>query len=101
MEEKYIFKYRRSPPAFANDLKLNNKTDIIFIYTDPQSIRQKFLNEDQLKRIKEIINVEITTTSTVSKIINSIKRFDLPTNETIFFKYYNKYDMRTVSGLLT
>jgi hypothetical protein len=34
MKEKYIFKYRKSFPAFADNLKLNNKMDIIFIYTD-------------------------------------------------------------------
>jgi hypothetical protein len=34
MEEKYIFKYRRSSPIFADNLKLNNKIDVIFIYTD-------------------------------------------------------------------
>jgi hypothetical protein len=46
MEEKYIFKYRKFSPIFADDLKLNNKIDIIFIYIDPQSIRQEFFNED-------------------------------------------------------
>jgi hypothetical protein len=35
MKEKYIFEYKEFPPAFADDLKLNNKIDIIFIYTNP------------------------------------------------------------------
>jgi hypothetical protein len=34
MEEKYIFKYKESPPTFADNLELNNKIDIIFIYID-------------------------------------------------------------------
>jgi hypothetical protein len=100
MEEKYIFKYKEFFSALTDDLELNNKIDIIFIYTDSQSIRQKSLNENQLKRIKEIINVGITAVSTVFKIINPTERFDFSANETIFFKYYNKYDMRIVFGLL-
>jgi hypothetical protein len=53
-----------------------------------------------LKRIKEIINIGIIAVSVIFKIINSIERFDFPTDEAAFFKYYNKYDMRIVSGLL-
>jgi hypothetical protein len=34
VEKKYIFEYKESLPVFANDLKLNNKIDIIFTYTD-------------------------------------------------------------------
>jgi hypothetical protein len=34
MEEKYIFEYKEFPPALADDLKLNNKINIIFIYAD-------------------------------------------------------------------
>jgi hypothetical protein len=101
MKEKYIFKYKRSFPILADNLKLNNKIDIIFTYTDPQSIRQKSLNENQLKRIIEIINAGATATSIIPKIINPTERFDLPTDETAFFKYYNKYDMRIASKLLT
>jgi hypothetical protein len=32
MEKEYIFKYKKSFPVFADNLKLNNKIDIIFIY---------------------------------------------------------------------
>jgi hypothetical protein len=46
IEEEYIFEYRKSFLALANDLELNNKIDIIFIYTDPQFIRQESLNEN-------------------------------------------------------
>jgi hypothetical protein len=53
-----------------------------------------------LKRIKEIINAETTTTSTVFKVINPTERFNLPADETTFFKYYNKYDLRTAFRLL-
>jgi hypothetical protein len=63
-------------------------------------MRQKFLNEDQLKWIKEIINVEIIAVSAILKIINPTERFNFPANEAAFFKYYNRYDMRIASGLL-
>jgi hypothetical protein len=39
MEEKYIFKYREFSPTLADNLELNNKIDIIFIYIDSQFIR--------------------------------------------------------------
>jgi hypothetical protein len=63
-------------------------------------MRQEFFNEDQLKRIEKIINAETTAASVISKAINPIERFDFSADEAAFFKYYNKYDIRTVSGLL-
>jgi hypothetical protein len=53
-----------------------------------------------LKRIEEIINVGAIAAFAIFKVINSTERFDLSTNEAVFFKYYNKYNMRTASGLL-
>jgi hypothetical protein len=36
----------------------------------------------------------------VFKVIDSTERFNFSADEAAFFKYYNRYDMRTVFGLL-
>jgi hypothetical protein len=63
-------------------------------------MRQEFLNEDQLKRVKEIINAGIIAVFAIFKIIDPTERFNLSADEATFFKYYNGYDMRTAFRLL-
>ena len=100
IEEEYVFEYKGPPLALVGDAKLSRDADVVFTHADPQSKAQETASEEQLRQIEEIIDAGATAAPTVPKVIDPTERFDLPSEEKAFLKYYNGYDVRTAAGLL-